>query len=62
MSLFPDILGLKWPEAEEMLKSGKIRYQLIETAPPFNDKKSGEWRVVRQKISNDVLIVTVCKV
>lgn len=62
MNIFSDILGLKLPKAEEILKSQGIKYKVIETASPRQQEITGEFRVIRQKMTDDTLVITVCRI
>ncbi len=54
----PDIIGLRWAEAEKHLKErGIVHYEILYTSPPWRGTPLGELRVVGIKAGETPRII-----
>jgi hypothetical protein len=59
---FPDVLGLRLPDAEKLLRQAGISYKIEETVPKKRQPVEGAERIIRQIQKDDHLLLTICKI
>ncbi len=62
MTEFPDVLGLKLVQAEKLLTDMNCSYKTVETVSQRKQTIEGDYRVIRQRVEEHVLVLIICKV
>ena len=61
MQKFHDFVGVPFEAAKKYLDEHQIPYMVTETSSPRNDVPGKELRIVRQKLNDQILSLTLCR-
>lgn len=62
METYPDVLAKTLTEANQTLQSAGILVEVMEISQGVRKAVEGPFRVIRQQIKDDKILITVCRV